>query len=704
MLIVLDDVGYGDTSTFGGPASTPALSRLASEGLRYNRFHTAGLCSPTRAALLSGRNHHRMGFGTVGEKSYPGYDGVWKREAASVAEVLRRAGYRTGAFGKWHNTPSRELTPDGPFDRWPTGLGFDRYYGNLLGMSSQWEPSLWLDTTPVAAPRTPAQGYHLTSDLVDHALGWLDEGREGSRPFFLYFSTGAAHTPHHVPQAWIDRYRGRFDRGWDVEREAIFRRQKALGVVPATARLTRRPAEIPAWDSLSPQQRALYARQMEVYAAFIEHTDFEIGRLLEGISKGARPADTLVMVLVGDNGPEGAIGLDGAEFIVATVTGHARPHEQQLDDSHDLGSPKYTNIYSNGWAFMGTTPFPWSKHVASHLGAVRNPLIVAWPGHTRNPEQVRSQFTHVTDVVPTLYAAAGITPPVSVDDVIQWPFDGTSFAESFVDPDAPAHHRVQYFEIEGNRALYEDGWLASARHTVPWIQRPWAVPPGTERDRWELYDLRTDYSQAIDLAATHPERLAAMRRRFELEATANLVHPIGLSVGSTDGGERATQKAFEYGAGFPGAPIDARSTPDVSRALTLRVAFGSGAAEPQGVLFAAGGRAGGRVLYLQHGELVYENNFLGVASERLVAPTSGLQGVHEIELAQAASHDGRGQAIALKLDGHVIAEGAFRCIAPPDPLDNFDVGRDTATPVSERYSAPFTFNGTLRSLEIVQNW
>ena len=530
VLIMLDDIGFGDTSTFGGPAQTPALDKLAAEGLRYNTFHTTSICSPTRAALLSGRNHHRVGFGDITQTAsgYPGYNAFWKKNSASIAEILYQNGYRTTAFGKWHNVPSKESKPSGPYERWPTGLGFEYFYGFMGGQVSQWEPTgLYRNTTPVDPPATAAQGYHLTTDLTDDAIRWLNthESLSPDQPYLLYFAPGAVHEPHHAPKQWIDRYRGKFDRGWDKIREEIFARQKKLGVIPASTKLTQRPKAIPAWDSLSSDQKKLYARQMEVYAGFVAHTDAEVGRLLEKVRSGPDADNTLIIYIVGDNGAAGQMGLDGG------FVGKLTTVQEQLQHIDDLGSEKVArNFYSAGWAWVGSTPFQGWKRIASHLGGTRNPLIISWPAHIKDKGGLRSQFTYVTDVAATIYDVTGIPFPSSVNGTPQQPLDGVSFAHTFNNVDAISHHYVQYFEVRGYRAIYKDGWVAAARHRTPWDW--WDKNEKNDNyqdDRWELYHVATDFSQAHDVAAQYPEKLKALRTLFHQEASRNNVYPLGAS-------------------------------------------------------------------------------------------------------------------------------------------------------------------------------
>jgi len=552
VLIMLDDIGFGDASTFGGPAQTPNLSKLAEEGLRYNNFHTTGICSSTRAALLSGRNHHRVGFGTVGEHGFPGYLGIWKKSAATIAQVLHHSGYSTAAFGKWHNTPSWEITPIGPFDRWPTGLGFEYFFGDMRHNGSQWSPQVWRNTEQTTLS-TADRGRHLTSIVTDEAVAWIraHDKLAPQKPYFVYFTPEAVHTPHHVPPEWIEKYQGKFDSGWDELRKATFQRQKESGIIPSNTNLTERPAELPAWQTLSPEQKRLCARQMEVYAGFISHTDYELGRLLNAAQSGPRGENTLILYIVGDNGPEGIAGVNGTDDFLRQFGGQShRTVQQQLKTMDRLGSDLHIdgaegwNIYSTGWAWAGSTPFKWMKHVASHLGGTRNPLVVSWPQKIKDPGGIRRQFVHLNDVAATLYEAAQIKAPAVVDGVKQLALDGPGFFNTFVDANAPALHRVQYFEMEGSRAIYEDGWIASARYGVPWERlEAGEILVGGRRASasdlsavpWELYDLRADFSQAHNVASEHREKLIHLKKLFESEARRNYVYPLDPGLGGGSG-------------------------------------------------------------------------------------------------------------------------------------------------------------------------
>lgn len=709
VLILLDDIGFADTSTFGGIAETPELDKLASQGLRYVNFNNASICSPTRAALLSGRNHHRVGFGGVPGVlvgTSPGYDTIWKKNIVSLPEVLRRNGYSTAAFGKWHNTPDWEVSSLGPFDRWPTGLGFEYFYGfmNPLGKENQWEPStLYRGTLPVEPAATPQQGYHLTTDITNDAIHWLrmHESSAAEKPYFLYFATGAVHEPHQAPREWIDRYRGQFDRGWDTMREEIFARQKSLGVIPANAELTNRPAEVPAWSSLSADQKRLYARQMEVYTGFVAHTDHEVGRLLQAVRESRGAENTLILYLIGDNGsaPGGPNGFSDGDDTV----------EGQLKQLDELGSAQVAvNTYSTGFAWMGSTPFQYWKFVASHFGGTRDPMVVTWPGHIRDPGGVRRLFLHVNDVAATLYEAAGIHFPAVVDGVRQQPLDGVSFAGSFVDPAARSGHSIQYFEAGGNRAIYQDGWVAAARHAAS----------DYDKDRWELYHVDDDFSEAHDLAALYPQKLKALQRLFDTEARRNDVYPLGgahvVVRDPADTDEPSWVRGKQRFVFYPGSQ---RVPPALMPPLTgksFRVAAQVGIPETGalGVILSYGSRASGFALYIQDGQLILENNVLNASHEVLSAsaPPAGSHALIGYEFdargpgrkafasAYGPIRDGIGR---LLIDGRVVKETAVTSVTMSSwNPGSLGVGQAFGSPVSRTFSPPFEFTGVLESVTV----
>jgi arylsulfatase A-like enzyme len=706
VVILLDDVGFGDTSTFGGLAQTPELDKLAAQGLRYNNFNTTAMCSPTRAALLTGRNHHRVGFGVITEYAggYPGYDSIWKDSAASIAEVLRRRGYSTSAFGKWHNTPDWEISPIGPFDRWPTGRGFEYFYGFMgpAGMENQWEPTrLYRNTTPVDAPATPKQGYHLTTDITDEAIRWIDEheARAPDKPYFLYFATGAVHAPHHAPREWIDRYRGAFDMGWDQLNAEIFKRQQHLGVIPSHTELTPRPSEIPAWASLSTDRKKLYARQMEVYAGFISHTDYEVGRLLKEVRSGASGDNTLVLYIVGDNGASGGGPLDGYAWGATTVA-------EQLRQIDKLGGPEIPmNLYSGGWAWAGDTPFQYWKTIASHFGGVRDPLVVSWPAKIKKVGGLRSQFTHVTDVAATLYDVVGISLPLSVNGVEQQPLDGVSFAQTFNDSGAPSAHHTQYFELLGNRALYNDGWVAAARHQSA---TDWFGTTDTDysKDRWELYHVSEDFSEAHNLALQRPDKVEELKDLFDQEAKKNGVYPLGGSRSPgkpslTDGRRELTYLSSEQR--IPVADVPPLGT--MSYRISADVVIPESGA--QGILASCGDRAYGFTWYVKDGHVVYENK-AGTHHEMITSrtrlPPGKVRLVYEFQRdnptpARGDDWDHTAGKGRLYINGVLAGQASFSSVELSDDRALY-VGHATGAAVSDAYTQPFTFTGGIEQIKV----
>ena len=553
VLIMLDDVGFGAPSTFGGPVPMPTVDRVAAGGLRYNRFHTTALCSPTRASLLTGRNHHAVHMGGITEisNSFPGYDSAIPRESATVAEILRNHGYSTGCFGKWHLTPSWEQSPAGPFDRWPTGMGFDRFYGIIGAEASHWEPAAYDQTTPVEPHLNRPEGaapYHLTEDLADKAIEWIQRQKVSApdRPFFCYFAPAAVHTPHHVGPEWIERFKGRFDDGWDALRTEIYERQLASGVIPADAVLTPRPEQVPAWDDYPDRYKPVASRLMETFAAFLAHTDAQVGRVLDAVDQLGVGDDTLVIYLTGDNGASAEGTIHGAWSAPSFQNGVDEDPEWLLEHMDDFGSARCENHFNIGWAWALDAPFQWMKQVASHFGGTRNGLAVSWPNRIAEAGGLRSQFHHVTDIAPTILEAAGIAWPDRVDGIEQMPVDGTSMASTFDQPDQPSSRRTQYFEILGNRAIYHDGWMASCFHgRVPWIRLA-AFEFDGPQERWELYDISNDFSQSNDLADRYPERLAELRALFDAEAGRNGVHPLR-DAGSPRGGPLSTPRLSARG-------------------------------------------------------------------------------------------------------------------------------------------------------------
>lgn len=709
LLVLLDDVGFGQASTFGGPVDTPNLTHLAERGLRYNQFHTTALCSPTRAALLTGRNHHSVGTGVVAElaSGFPGYTTILPKSAATVAEVLRQNGYNTAAFGKWHNTPDYETSAAGPFDRWPTWLGFEYFYGFLGGDTNQWSPAL-VENTKRVAPPTNNPDYHLTPDLVDHAISWIHSQQSiaPDKPFFTYLATGATHAPHHAPKVWIDKYQGKFDQGWDKLREETFARQKQLGVIPANAQLTPRPKELPAWDSLSPDDQKIYAHEMEVFAGFLAYTDHEVGRLINAIDQIGELDNTLIFYIVGDNGASAEGGLSGSVNELKVFNKVPESRQQLLASLNDLGSPKTFNHYHAAWAWAGTTPFQWTKQIASHFGGTRNPLIIAYGDRIKDQGGLRSQFHHVIDITPTIFEAAGITPPTTVNGVEQQKIEGTSLVYTFDDSKAASKHETQYFEMFGNRAIYDHGWIAGARHPrLPWQG---TINADFEKDPWELYNIEEDFSEANNLAAKNPEKLAKLQKLFLSEADKYNVLPLDDRVSERfDVQDRPSlasgRTTFIYYSS--GVSIPEGSAPNLknrSFTITAEVEIPENGAE--GVLLTQGGRFAGWGFFLKDSKPTYVYNFVNAERYIIQSPEKLAPGKSTIKF--NFDYDGGGVGAGgigrLFINDQPVAEGRIAKTIPYRlALDEtFDVGRDTGTPIVETYQVPFAFTGNLQKVTL----
>jgi len=716
LLILTDDVGFGASSTFGGPIQTPTFDRIAQSGLRYNEFHTTALCSPTRAALITGRNHHNVASGVITEMAtgYPGYNSLVPKSAGSVGEVLRENGYNTAWFGKMHNVPDWMSSTSGPFDLWPAGLGFEYFYGFLGGDSDQWHPALFENTTPIE-PYVGKPNYILDRDLADKAIGWMRRQHAISpqKPWLLYYATGTAHAPHHAPKDWIAKYKGKFDQGWDKVREETLARQIKLGVVPPNTQLTKRPEQLAAWDSLSPDQKRLYARMMEVYAGALSHADYQIGRLVDAIAESGQLDNTLIIFIMGDNGASAEGSLQGTTNEVATAGNGVQETLPYLVSMMDkLGGPLTYNHYPVGWAHAMDAPMQWTKQVASHFGGTRNGLVVSWPARIKDKGGLRSQFCHVIDVVPTVYEAVGITPPTSLDGVQQKPLDGTSMVYTFDDAAAPPRHTTQYFELVGNRAIYKDGWMAS---TTP-LRMPWvtAGPEANPDDfKWELYNINEDFSQANDLAAKNPDKLKELQAAFEVEAKKNNVYPLDSSFAArVDPAIRPSltrgRNEFTY---YPGMTrIPEGSAPNFkNQSWTVAADVKIPAKGGSGVLATIGGRFGGWALLLDDNrpEFVYALSNQPNHKSRIKANSTLSPGNHAIRVSFKYSGGGIGKAATgtLFVDGKQVAEGPIpETIRVRFSLDEtFDVGEDTGTPVVEDYASkmPYAFSGTLDKLTVV---
>jgi arylsulfatase A-like enzyme len=714
LLILLDDVGFGASSVFGGPCQTPTAERLAADGLRYNRFHTTALCSPTRAAFLSGRNHHAVGMGGITEiaTSAPGYNSLRPNTCAPLAEILKLNGYSTAQFGKCHEVPAFETTPIGPYHHWPTGSGFEHFYGFIGGENNQYYPALYEGTTPVEPDRTPEEGYHLMEDLADKAIGWIREQKSMApdRPFFLYFAPGATHAPHHVPNDWIEKYKGKFDQGWDKLREETFARQKQLGVIPSDCELTKRPTEIPAWDKTEERLRPVLTRQMEIYAAYLSFADHHVGRVIDALSDLAILDDTLVYYIIGDNGASAEGTLTGT--LNETATGEAPDlvtPEYLIEHIDDFGTARAFNHYAVGWAHAMDTPYQWTKQVASHFGGTRNGTIVHWPKGIRAKGEIRSQFHHVIDVAPTILEVAGLPSPTMVNGVLQEPIHGVSMAYSFDDAKAAERHETQYFEMVCNRGIYHKGWTAVTRHgNLPWVVTG-AQPPLSE-DVWELYDTTKDWTQAHDLAKEMPEKLAELKRLFDLEAMKYNVFPLDDRKAERANPDLAGRPTVVHGKTqllFPGmrrlSENAVINTKNKSHSVTAEVVVPTGGA--QGVIAAQGGNMGGWSLYAHQGKLKYHYNFLGMLHFDVSATSLLPAGTHQarMEFAYDGGGMGKGAAITLYVDGKRVGEGRVgRTHALLFSMDEtMEVGCDVGEPVSPDYGPRDNeFNGKIKWVQI----
>ena len=617
-IVLLDDVGFAASDVFGGPVPMPALRQVADEGLRYNQFHTTALCSPTRAALLTGRNHHSVHFGAISEIAvgFPGYDSVIPKSKASVGEVLKGNGYNTAFIGKNHVTPMWETSPAGPFDRWPTGLGFERFYGFMGGEASQWEPSLLDQTVPVN-PHVGKENYHLTEDLADKTIEWIQNQKTSApdKPFLVYFAPGAAHAPHHAPKEWIEKFKGQFDQGWDELRDAIFKRQLEAGVIPAGTTNTPRPDSIPAWAEYPDKYKPVASRLMEVFAAFLAHTDAQVGRVMDVIKEMGQWENTLFLYIVGDNGSSAEGTIHGTWSSPSMQNGFPEDPEWLLEHIEELGSAAAENHYNVGWAWALDCPFQWTKQVASHFGGTRNAMAVSWPRKIKDAGGLRSQFHHVIDIMPTILEAAGIPQPQSVGGVEQEPIEGVSMLYSFDGAGAPSTRRTQYFEILANRAIYHDGWVAACFHgRPPWV-RSQKLEIGGPQEKWELYNVEQDFSQGQDLAAKYPAKVKELQQLFEQEAWKYNVYPLsGETLSRSLPFNRpsliAGQKKFTFYRSNVHMPEMAIvSMKNRSFVMTAHLEIPAGGAE--GVVVCQGGNLAGWSLYVRDNKPVYYYNWLG---------------------------------------------------------------------------------------------
>jgi arylsulfatase A-like enzyme len=715
LIVLIDDVGFGASSAFGGPCQTPTAERLASDGLKYNRFHTTALCSPTRQALLTGRNHHAVGMGGITEiaTSAPGYNSIRPNTAAPLAETLRLNGYSTAQFGKCHEVPVWETSPLGPFDAWPTGGGgFEHFYGFIGGEAHQYYPAIYDGTSPVEPDRGPEDGYHFMEDMTDRAIAWIRSQKAlmADKPFFAYFAPGATHAPHHVPTEWADWYAGQFDQGWDRLREKTLERQKALGVVPQDTELTARHDEIPAWDDMPEDLKPVLTRQMEIYAGFLQYTDHHVGRLIDSLADLEILDDTLVLYIIGDNGASAEGTLNGTFNEMINFNGAAalETPEFMRERLDDFGGPDSYNHYAVGWAHAMDTPYQWTKQVASHFGGTRNGTIVHWPNGIAAKDELRSQFHHVIDVAPTVLEVAGLPAPVSVNGVQQMPLHGVSMAYSFDDAAAAERHETQYFEMFGNRGIYHQGWTAVTKHKTPWILVG-GDTPAFDDDVWELYDTTTDHSQARDLAKEHPDKLHELQRLWLIEATRYGVLPLD---------DRAAERINPDLAGRPtlikgnsqtlfggmgrlseNSMINIKNT---SHAVTAEVVVPDAGAE--GVIVAQGGSIGGWSLYAAGGRPTYCYNLLGIQRFYVQGDDPLPAGQHQVrmEFAYDGGGMGKGGAVSLYVDGAKVGDGRVDATAALifAADDTCDVGEEGGALVTDYGPGGSAFTGTVNWVQI----
>ncbi len=699
LVVLLDDVGFGASSAFGGPCRTPTAERLAANGLKLSRFHTTALCAPTRQALLTGRNHHTVGMGGITEiaTSAPGYNSVRPNSCAPVAEILKLNGYSTAQFGKCHEVPVWQTSPMGPFDAWPTGSGFEHFFGFIGGEAHQYYPAIYDGTTPVEPEKTPEEGYHLTEDMTDRAISWVRQQKAlmPDKPFFVYFAPGAAHAPHHVPKEWADKYRGAFDQGWDAVREETFARQKELGVIPPEAELTERHDEIPAWDDMPEELKPVLARQMEIYAGFLEHTDFHFGRLVDALEDLGVLEDTLVYYIIGDNGASAEGTLHGTFNEMINFNGAAalETPDFMLERLDDFGGPDAYNHYAVGWAHAMDTPYQWTKQVASHWGGTRNGTIVHWPNGFPAKGEIRSQFHHVIDVAPTILEVAGVPEPSTVHGVEQRPMEGVSMLYALRDGAAAERHETQYFEMFANRAIYHQGWTACTKHKTPWILIGGEMP-AFEDDRWELYDVSSDWSQARDLADEHPEKLEKLKDLWLDEARRYNVLPLDDRSGERVNPDLAGRPTLIRGSSqllFGGmGRLSEHSVLNIknkSHSVTAEIEVPDEGA--RGVIIAQGGSIGGWSLYARDSVPTYCYNLLGIQHFFVRGGDALPAGRHQVrmEFAYDGGGLGKGGTVRLYVDGEQVGEGRVDATAAMifSADDTCDVGREGGALVSPEY-------------------
>ena len=713
LIVLIDDIGFGASRAFGGPIQMPTLEKLASQGLKYNRFHTTALCSPTRVSLLTGHNHHANNAGAIMELAtgFPGNTGIRPRNITTLASILRHNGFSTAAFGKYHETPPWEVSVSGPYDRWPTGSGFDKFYGFIGGETNQWAPAIFDGVTRVEPPATP--GYHFTSDMTDKAIQWVSAQKSltPDKPFYIYFAPGATHAPHHVPKEWPAKYRGRFAAGWDELREEIFARQKELGVIPPETKLTPRPREIPAWADMNAGQKQLFEKQMETFAGFAEHTDHEVGRLVAQLEKIGALDNTLLFYIVGDNGASAEGGPEGTYNEMMALNGISGKAEQMMEHIDEWGGPTTFPHYAIGWAWATNAPFQWTKQVASHFGGTRNGMVMHWPKRIDGKGAVRSQFHHVVDVAPTVLEAVKLPQPKSVDGIAQRAMDGVSMLYSTIDARAEDRRKTQYFEMFGNRAIYHEGWVAATRHSIPWLLMQ---NPPLKDDVWELYHVEEDFSQAVNLADKHPEKLKELQAIFQKEGIRNSVFPID---------DRRSERFDPEIAGRPDL-LGGRKSLTVYPGMTgmmenafINVKGRHHTVEAEvdlkddkthGVIIAQAGYFGGWTLYFKDGKPYHEYNFFALERTNIGGDATLAAGKYRIgyEFIPDSNKPGTGGKSILSVNGKKVAEGL---IPKTQPFmfsgdEGADVGIDSETNVSPDYQAgaPSSFTGKIVKVTVTQ--
>jgi arylsulfatase A-like enzyme len=709
VVVLIDDMGFGVSESFGGPVSTPTMDKLADNGIRYNRFHTTALCSPTRVALLTGYNHHSNNMGCIGEAAttFPGNTSVRPQTITPMAEVLRQNGYNTAAFGKYHETPAWEISIAGPQDRWPTRSGFEKFYGFIGGETNQWSPLIYDGITLVETPEDP--NYHFMTDMTNQAISWVrfQKALAPEKPFFMYFAPGSTHAPHHVPKEWIEKYKGKFDEGWDKIREMTLERQIKMGIVPKNTKLAPKPQAIKEWETLSADEKKLFSRQMEVYAAFTEHTDYEIGRLVESIEKLGVLENTMIIFIAGDNGASAEGQMNGMFSEMTYFNGVVETVPDMLKHYDDWGGPSTYPHFAAGWAVAMDAPFSYTKQVASDFGGTRNGMIIQWPAGIKAKGEVRSQFGHVIDIAPTVYEVAKIPAPKMVNGIQQDPIEGTSLATTFSKADAPEQHQVQYFEMFGNRAIYQDGWYARTIHRAAWEPKP-RVP--LAEDQWELYNTKEDFSLSNNLASQNPDKLKSMQDLFMAQAEKYHVLPLDDRLLERTNAElmgrptvMGNRTSVTYGEGMKGMGVDIFiDLRNKSYTITSEVAVD---ANGNGVIVCQGGRFGGLSFYIKDGKPAFSYNYLGLESTQIIAPEALKPGNYKLvyDFKYDGGGMGKGGVGSILVNDKKVAEKRLEKTQPGvfSVDDLADVGVDEGTHVAD-YGKSSKFVGKIEYVTIEQ--